>query len=246
MRRERSTRGCVAVWRAAADRPGDDAQLPDHLRALAEGPMRLAELRRATGLPAQTTLRGHLVEPRRDGDRRQAAGERDAVRGRERADPGGARACCGSPRASRPGSGGAPDGPLSLRDRLRQGRDQGLRRRLGLERPRHPGAAADVADRARQRASPTLSYPALERRLSSMRMAGLVEAAPGAGRRHALHGRPRGRGRGSSRSPPPADCEQVQMRRAGGAADPRSTSRPASCSRCRWSGCRAEPPAAAT
>src|SRR4051812_46837196 len=30
------------------------------ITALARGPMRLAELRRATGLPAQTTLRGHL------------------------------------------------------------------------------------------------------------------------------------------------------------------------------------------
>ena len=31
------------------------------LRALGERPMRLAELRKATGLPAQTTLRGHLA-----------------------------------------------------------------------------------------------------------------------------------------------------------------------------------------
>src|SRR5689334_13763983 len=31
------------------------------LRALAQRPMRLAELRQATGLPAQTTLRGHLT-----------------------------------------------------------------------------------------------------------------------------------------------------------------------------------------
>ena len=30
------------------------------IRALAAGPLRLAALRRATGLPAQTTLRGHL------------------------------------------------------------------------------------------------------------------------------------------------------------------------------------------
>src|SRR5664279_4474409 len=31
------------------------------LRALAERPMRLAELRQATGLPAPTTLRGHIA-----------------------------------------------------------------------------------------------------------------------------------------------------------------------------------------
>jgi DNA-binding HxlR family transcriptional regulator len=31
------------------------------LQALSERPMRLAELRKATGLPAQTTLRGHLT-----------------------------------------------------------------------------------------------------------------------------------------------------------------------------------------
>ena len=31
------------------------------LQALAARPMRLAELRKATGLPAQTTLRGHLA-----------------------------------------------------------------------------------------------------------------------------------------------------------------------------------------
>src|SRR6476661_5232062 len=31
------------------------------LQALSERPMRLAELRKATGLPAQTTLRGHLA-----------------------------------------------------------------------------------------------------------------------------------------------------------------------------------------
>ena len=31
------------------------------LRSLASGPRRLADLRRVTGLPAQTTLRGHLA-----------------------------------------------------------------------------------------------------------------------------------------------------------------------------------------
>src|SRR4051794_10790025 len=52
----------------ASKRPGGEAlsvlAVPLNLQvlqALSERPMRLAELRKATGLPAQTTLRGHLT-----------------------------------------------------------------------------------------------------------------------------------------------------------------------------------------
>src|SRR6476661_5249511 len=51
-----------------SERPGGEAlsvlAVPLNLQvlqALSERPMRLAELRKATGLPAQTTLRGHLA-----------------------------------------------------------------------------------------------------------------------------------------------------------------------------------------
>ena len=103
------------------------------LRALSERPMRLAELRRATGLPAQTTLRGHLASLCEFGviEKRQTAA--DALRGRERADADGPRpARRRAPARHLAGAGARRSGHAGVRPRPRRG--QGLRRWLGLRR----------------------------------------------------------------------------------------------------------------
>ena len=159
------------------------------------------------GLPAQTTLRGHLLGLGALG----VVGKREAgtsLRGRERADPGGA----------------GVDG-VAERSRLAEHAPRGalVRDRLGERRRSRPsstvGARLSSAPWRRQPMSlteldsviPTLSYPALERRLSSMRMAGLVEAAPRMAPAPPTRS-PTGPGRASSRSPPPAAASRSGWR----------------------------------
>lgn len=149
------------------------------VKALAGGPLRLAELRRETGLPAQTTLRGHLsslgalgvVARRPAREAPYAVASELTVLGRELL----LVATTLENWLQR-----APDGPISL--------ESGSAR--GVVKAFVDGWASTIlATLARQPMSLTeldgviagLSYPALERRLSSMRMAGLVEVAPGNG-----------------------------------------------------------------
>ncbi len=149
------------------------------LRALAERPMRLAELRQATGLPPQTTLRGHLasltdagVLSRRPTTQMPYAVENELTpMGRDL---------------------------LEVADRLEGWLSQSPKGAVSLE----SGAAKRIVKAfvdgwgstmmaylaggpksltELDRRIADLSYPALERRLSSMRLAGLIEARSGDG-----------------------------------------------------------------
>lgn len=143
------------------------------LRALTERPMRLAQLRKATGLPAQTTLRGHLsslselgVLAKRPTRQMPYAVEHELTpMGHELLDVAG-RLDLWLARA--------PDGPISLES----GAAKGAIRALvdGWGSTMMPVLAANPLSLTELDSQISeLSYPALERRLSSMRIAGLVE-----------------------------------------------------------------------
>ncbi len=143
------------------------------LAALTERPMRLAELRKATGLPAQTTLRGHLaslsdlgVLARRPTQQMPYAVEHELTpMGRELLDVAG-----------RLGSwlGKSPDGPISLDSGAAKGAIRALIDGWGSTMMRALATSPLSLTELDSQIS-DLSYPALERRLSSMRIAGLVE-----------------------------------------------------------------------
>jgi DNA-binding HxlR family transcriptional regulator len=149
------------------------------LRALAQQPMRLAELRRATGLPAQTTLRGHLtslgeigVVCKRPTTQMPYAVENELTRmGREMLEV-----------ADRLESWLrlAPDGPISLETGGARGIVKAFVDGWGSTMMRSlAGRPMSLTELDRRIVE--LSYPALERRLSSMKMAALVEPRPGPG-----------------------------------------------------------------
>jgi DNA-binding HxlR family transcriptional regulator len=149
------------------------------LRALADRPMRLAELRQATGLPAQTTLRGHLaslgeigVLTKRPTSQMPYAVESElTAMGVELLDV-----------AARLEAwlNHSPKAPVSLESGAAKGVVKAFVDGWG---------STMMADLAAKPMSLTeldrhiadLSYPALERRLSSMRLAGLIESQPGRG-----------------------------------------------------------------
>lgn len=147
------------------------------LRSLAKHPMRLAELRRATGLPAQTTLRGHLAGLEEIGAiRKRAAQQMPYAVENEVTAMGEDLLAVGA--SLEHWLERAPDGPISLESgaakgvvkALVDGWESTMMRWLALR----PLSLTEL-----DREIPSLSYPALERRLSSMRMAGLVESRPG-------------------------------------------------------------------
>ncbi len=150
------------------------------LRALGERPMRLAELRRATGLPAQTTLRGHLASlieigalSKRPTSQMPYAVENELTEmGREMlvvAD------------RLEVWLNAAPEAPSSLSNGSARGIVKAFIDGWGSTMLRGLGSSP-MSLTELDRGITELSYPALERRLSSMRMAGLVEACqrPGA------------------------------------------------------------------
>lgn len=149
------------------------------LRALAQRPMRLADLRAATGLPAQTTLRGHLSSLCEIG----VIGKRPTVRmpyaveneltpmGEEMLEV--AESLQDWLRL-------APDGPISLEGGGARGIVKAYVDGWGSTMIRSL-ASRPMSLTELDRSILDLSYPALERRLSSMRIAGLVEAVPGEG-----------------------------------------------------------------
>jgi DNA-binding HxlR family transcriptional regulator len=178
------------------------------LRALAERPMRLAELRRATGLPAQTTLRGHLANLGEMGilDKQATSKMPSAVQ--NKLTPMGHELLIV---ADRLGSwlNQAPDGPVSLEGgrgkgvvkALVDGWGSTIMRRLAVRPMSLTELDGGIAE---------LSYPALERRLSSMRMAGLVEAreSRGSGTPYAVTDWAR---RGVTPLAAASKCEQIHL-----------------------------------
>lgn len=149
------------------------------LRALSERPMRLAELRKATGLPAQTTLRGHLatlvelgVVQKRPTQQMPYAVENELTPlGRGLLDVSGRlEAWLKS----------SPDGPIPLESAAAKGAIKALVD--GWESKMMRALAARPLSLTQlDRLISEFSYPALERRLASMRLAGLVEGQRGQG-----------------------------------------------------------------
>jgi DNA-binding HxlR family transcriptional regulator len=149
------------------------------LRALSEQPMRLAELRQATGLPAQTTLRGHLggleeigAVAKRPTQRMPYAVENELTpMGEQLLDVAG---------ALQGWLNRAPRGAISLESGSARGVVKAFVDGWGSTIVRSL-ATRPMSLTELDREIIDLSYPALERRLSSMRMAGLVEAQPSNG-----------------------------------------------------------------
>lgn len=144
------------------------------LRALAGGSMRLAELRKDVGLPPQTTLRGHLagLVDTRVIARRVRPGTRYAMDyelaplGAELLDVAdGLEVWLGL----------SPDGPISLESNTGKGAVRALVDGWGSQMMRAL-ASGPLSLTELDRLIADLNYPALERRLAGMRMAGLVEA----------------------------------------------------------------------
>jgi len=150
------------------------------LRALGERPMRLAELRRATGLPAQTTLRGHLASLIEIGalSKRPTSQMPYAVEN-ELTEMGHEMLVVADRLEA--WLGAAPEAPSSLADGSARGIVKAFVDGWGSTMLRGLGGSP-MSLTELDRGIAELSYPALERRLSSMRMAGLVEACerPGA------------------------------------------------------------------
>ena len=149
------------------------------LRALTERPMRLAELRKATGLPAQTTLRGHLAALNETGLIAKRPTEQMPYAVENELTPMGREMLTVAERLEI-WLGQAPDGPISLASGGARGAVKALVDGWGSTMMRAL-AATPLSLTELDSHIPDLSYPALERRLSSMRIAGLVEARPSRG-----------------------------------------------------------------
>lgn len=149
------------------------------LRALSERPMRLAELRKATGLPAQTTLRGHLatlvelgVLQKRPTQQMPYAVENELTAlGQGLLDVADRLEVWLK---------SAPDEPIPLDSAAAKGAIKALVD--GWESKMMRALAARPLSLTQlDRLISDFSYPALERRLASMRLAGLVEGQRGQG-----------------------------------------------------------------
>jgi DNA-binding HxlR family transcriptional regulator len=157
--------------------------VPTHVRVLsdlADGPRSLAALRRGPGSPPQTTLRSYLrsLAAARVLEKRCHGGFPGAVDYRLTAAGDDLR---GVTEALAVWLATAPDGPTALGSRAAK------RAVKALIEAWATGIARALASRTRSLAEldeaiVDLSYPALERRLSSLRRLGLVQAVPGRGR----------------------------------------------------------------
>jgi DNA-binding HxlR family transcriptional regulator len=180
------------------------------IRALAERPMRLADLRRATGLPAQTTLRGHLSSLAALGIVAKRAPTTTPTAVENELTPAG-RELLRVAASVEAWLQRAPERPLSLETGSAKGVIKafvdGWRSAILSTLARRPMSLTEL-----DREITELSYPALERRLSSMRIAGLAEAAParGNGTPYAVTDWAR---QGVVPLAAAGHCEQVAMRR---------------------------------
>jgi DNA-binding HxlR family transcriptional regulator len=151
------------------------------LRVLSERPMRLAELRQAAGLPAQTTLRGHLGTLRKVGALTRTAAKETPHAVENELTPMG-RELLEVADLLESWLGRAPEGPIALDSEKAKSTIKAFIDGWGS------AIMGDLAVRPMSlteldSAIAELSYPALERRLSSMRMASLIEAQPSRGTR---------------------------------------------------------------
>jgi DNA-binding HxlR family transcriptional regulator len=150
------------------------------LQALADEPKALVDLRRAIGSPPETTMRGHLralaeagiVECRREGGFPGPTECELAGPGRELLD---VAAMLQSWLLA------SPDGPIQLGSVAAKSSTKALAQGWSCAIVRAL-AAKPLALTELSRLITGLSYPSLERRLGAMRMAGLIECCPGAGR----------------------------------------------------------------
>jgi DNA-binding HxlR family transcriptional regulator len=179
------------------------------LQALAERPMRLAELRQATGLPAQTTLRGHLGSLAEIGLLAKRPTRQMPYAVESELTPMG-RELLGVAEALESWLARAPHGPISLEGAGARGVIKALVDGWGSTMVRAL-AASPMSLTELDRLIADLSYPALERRLASMRMAGLIEACPsrGAGTPYAVT---RWARLGVAPLAAASHCERVHMR----------------------------------
>jgi len=149
------------------------------LQALSERPMRLAELRKATGLPAQTTLRGHLANLSEIGLLTKRPTQQMPYAVENALTMTGEEMLFVAQRLET-WLGEAPEGPIPLESAAAKGAVKALVDGWGSSMMRAL-AVRPMSLTELDSAIPELSYPALERRLSSMRIAGLVEAQPSQG-----------------------------------------------------------------
>jgi DNA-binding HxlR family transcriptional regulator len=149
------------------------------LRALSDRPMRLAELRQTTGLPAQTTLRGHLGGLEDMGAVAKRPTQQMPYAVENELTPMGEE-LLGVAAALETWLQRAPKGAVSLESSAAKGIVKAFVDGWGSTIVRSL-ATRPMSLTELDREIVELSYPALERRLSSMRMAGLIEPQPGKG-----------------------------------------------------------------
>lgn len=141
--------------------------------------MRLAELRQATGLPAQTTLRGHLGGLEEMGAVAKRPTQRMPYAVENELTPMGEQLLAVA-QALEGWLKEAPKGAIPLESSAAKGIVKafvdGWSSMIVRSLATRPMSLTEL-----DREIIELSYPALERRLSSMRMAGLVKAQPGNG-----------------------------------------------------------------
>jgi len=150
------------------------------LRALAEGTSRQTDLRRAAGMPAQTTLRAHLRKLVESGALVKQRHD-DFPGALELELTGAGRDLLGVMATLEAWLAAAPDGRLALGDppakaaikALAEGWSSTILRAL---------AAKPLSLTELDRVISSLNYPTLERRLGAMRLVGQIEARPGGGR----------------------------------------------------------------
>jgi DNA-binding HxlR family transcriptional regulator len=149
------------------------------LRALASGPQRQADVRRATGASAQTTLRAQL---------NKLAGAGAIAKHRRNRFPGvidyeltqAGRELLSVIATLEGWLAEAPDGPLVLGDHAAKTTVKALAEAWSSTMLRAL-AAGPLSLTELDRVISSLSYPALERRLTALRLAGLVRSRPADG-----------------------------------------------------------------